>query len=468
MKSRYSIHLLKYLFAVFMAATIHSASSFAQVTFTESSPKREVRAIWLTTLNGMDWPHTYAQSVSSVEEQKKELCHLLDLYQQAGINTALLQTRIRGTVIYPSAYEPWDKCLSGTSGCSPDYDPLAFAIDECHRRGMELHVWIVTMPAGKWNGPGCINLRKKFRNLIKRIGDEGYMNPEDSRTGDYLTKICTEITEKYDIDGINLDYIRYPEDWKRKVSEDQGRQYITSIVQKIHDAVKSLKPWVKMSCSPIGKYSDLPRSMSYNWNAYDRVCQDAQEWMHKGLMDELFPMMYFRDNNFYPFAMDWEENDYGRIVAPGLGIYFLSPQEQNWPLTDITREMEVLRQIGLGYTFFRSKFFTDNIKGIYNFTKNFNISPALVPIMTWEHKVPTDTVYNIYVSDHYPVDINNSRNLVIGRLPKKEMEKYLIKISPWHYAITEMDRFGYETPWIEKRSYRQDAEKKLKKVRIIR
>ena len=87
MKSRYSIHLLKYLLAVFMAATIHSASSFAQVTFTESSPKREVRAIWLTTLNGMDWPHTYAQSVSSVEEQKKELCHLLDLYQQAGINT---------------------------------------------------------------------------------------------------------------------------------------------------------------------------------------------------------------------------------------------------------------------------------------------------------------------------------------------------------------------------------------------
>ena len=127
--------------------------------------------------------------------------------------------------------------------------------------------------------------------------------------------------------------------------------------------------------------------------------------------------------------MDWEENDYGRIVAPGLGIYFLSPEEQDWPLTDITREMEILRQIGLGYTFFRGKFFTDNIKGIYNFTKNFNISPALVPIMTWEHKVPTDTVYNIYVSDHYPVDINNSRNLVIGRLPKKEMEKYLIKIN---------------------------------------
>lgn len=429
--------------------------------FNTNIPKREVRAVWLTTIGGLDWPHSYSQSERSAQKQKTELCHLLDLYQQAGINTILIQTRVRGTMIYPSAYEPWDGCLSGFPGKSPGYDALAFAIDECHKRGMELHAWIVTIPVGKWNGLGCITLRKKFGNLIKKIGIDGYMNPEDARTGDYLAKICAEITQNYDIDGIHLDYIRYPEDWKLKVNKEQGRAYITSIVSKINKAVKPVKPWIKISCSPIGKYNDLPRNWAHGWNAYERVCQDAQGWLRDGLMDELFPMMYFKGNNFYPFAIDWKENDNGRIIAPGLGIYFLSPKEKNWPIEEITREMQVIRQLGMGHTFFRGKFFTDNTKGIYEYTKNFNAYPALVPAMTWEKKVPTDTLYNIYASKQYPVNTADARNLVIGRIPKKELNHYLQKVSSYHYAITRMDRFGNETPWIEKKSYAIEAQQKL-------
>ena len=115
------------------------------------------------------------------------------------------------------------------------------------------------------------------------------MNPEDSRTSDYLAGICREITHRYNVDGIHLDYIRYPETWKIKVSRDQGRNYITRIVKKIHNAVKSEKPWVKMSCSPVGKYDDLSRYWSHGWNANTKVCQDAQGWLRDGLMDELFP-----------------------------------------------------------------------------------------------------------------------------------------------------------------------------------
>ena len=84
-----------------------------------SSPKYEVRAVWLTTIGGLDWPHTYARTTYTVERQKQELRTLLDQYQRAGINTVLLQTRVRGTVIYPSAYEPWDGCLSGIPGMMP-------------------------------------------------------------------------------------------------------------------------------------------------------------------------------------------------------------------------------------------------------------------------------------------------------------------------------------------------------------
>lgn len=104
---------------------------------------------------------------------------------------------------------------------------------------------------------------------------------------------------------------------------------ITSIVRNIHDKVKRLKPWVKMSCSPIGKFDDLSRYWSHGWNAYTKVCQDAQGWLRDGLMDELFPMMYFRNDQFFPFAIDWAEQSHGKIVAPGLGIYFLDPKEGN-------------------------------------------------------------------------------------------------------------------------------------------
>ena len=174
--------------------------------------------MWLTTIGGLDWPRTYATNTSTIEMQKAELRQILDDYQRAGINTVLLQARVRATTIYPSKYEPWDGCVSGQPGRAPGYDPLAFASEECHRRGMELHAWVVTIPIGKWTSYGCNRLRKKYPSLVKKIGVEGYMDPEKIQTATYLADMCQEIVERYDVDGIHLDYIRYPEAWKQKVS----------------------------------------------------------------------------------------------------------------------------------------------------------------------------------------------------------------------------------------------------------
>ena len=449
------------------------------VVVSNHAPKHEVRAVWLTTIGGIDWPHSYSQSAHSAEKQKQELRSILDRLQQAKINTVLLQTRIRGTLIYPSEYEPWDGCLSGFPGKTPGYDALQFAIEECHRRGMELHAWMVTIPVGKWNALGCKSLRQKMPGLVKKIDADGYMNPEDSRTGNYLASICREITRRYDIDGIHLDYIRYPENWKLGVRRDRGRNYITSIVQKIHDAVKAEKPWVKMSCSPIGKRDDLSRYWSHGWNAYTKVCQDAQGWLRDGLMDELFPMMYFRNEQFFPFAIDWKEQDQGKIVVPGLGIYFLDPKEGKWNIDDITREMYHLRNIGLGYAFFRNKYFLDNRQGIYNFTADFNPSLALVPPMTWasskrpkapsqfttlktdgnlqftwsnpsqyedSSKISTPYIYNnVYASRTYPVDVTDAHNLILARSTRKSITLKDTGNAPLYLAVTAMDGYGNES-----------------------
>lgn len=459
---------MKYLIILFLF-TAFSINSEATVTQDiqnaqrPSSPKHEVRAVWLTTIGGIDWP-----SSTNVAQQKKELEQTLDQLKAAGINTVLFQARVRATTIYPSEMEPWEGCLTGMPGRSPGYDPLQLCIDLCHERAMECHAWVVTIPVGKWNAVGCKRLRERYPKLIRKIGEEGYMDPEQPQTGEYLAQICREITHNYDIDGIHLDYIRYPETWKLKVSRDKGRAYITDIVRKINLSVKAEKPWVKMSCSPVGKYDNLSRYKAGGWNARNAVCQEAQEWLRLGYMDQLYPMMYFQGNHFFPFAIDWKENTYGRMVAGGLGIYFLDPKEGRWTLETVEREMHVLRELGLGHCFFREKFLNDNIKGIYDFTSHFNATPALVPPMTWAGVLAPETpknlslkgstlswtgvgdtrhsgsyiLYNVYASEDYPVDITKAENLVSMR---RTSTSITIPKGRKNYAVTAMDRYGQES-----------------------
>ena len=452
--------------------TMAMAQIFHTDSYSSIPPKREVRAVWMTTIGGLDWPKTYAHTPRTIVKQKQELTALLDQLKKANINTILLQTRIRGTVIYPSAYEPWDGCVSGNPGMSPGYDPLAFAIEECHKRGMEIHAWVVTIPVGRPTGTGYKALKKKHPELLMKVGDEMFMRPEKAATATYIANICREIAKNYDIDGIHLDYIRYPENLKLNISRQQARANISNIVKSIHDAVKAEKPWLKMSCSPIGKRNDLNRYRSRGWNAEEKGCQDVEKWMKEGWMDQIYPMMYFRGDNFFPFAADWKERSHGKTVSAGLGIYFMSPREANWPIDDITREMNVCRQMGIGTAMFRNKFFTDNTKGIFDFTANEMYSyPALVPEMTWyEHKAPeapTDLriskgngvdhiswnrqpadgdniYYNVYGSDVAPVDITDSRNIIAMRVKKPGVtvpESNVFR----HYAVTAMDRYGKES-----------------------
>ena len=470
---------MRYLYIIFILFHLAVASYGQSFYAVNPNPKYEVRAVWLTTIGGIDWPHSYAQSERSAEKQKEELRAILDRLQKANINTVLLQTRIRATTIYPSQYEPWDGCLSGFPGKSPGYDALQFAIDECHKRGIEVHAWVVTIPVGKWNSYGCRQLRKRFPRLIKRIDQDGYMDPEATQTGCYLAEMCREIVQRYDVDGIHLDYIRYPETWKFRISKDQARGNITRIVEKIHQAVKKEKPWVKMSCSPIGKFDDLSRYWSHGWNAYTKVAQDAQAWLKDGLMDELFPMMYFRGDQFFPFAIDWKEHSYGKIIAPGLGIYFLDPKEGKWNISDITSELYHLRNIGEGHAFFRNKFLLDNHQGVYDFvTAHFNRYPALVPPMTWESNkrpqqpvtlcieenegtttlrwdnslqyedgtaIKTPSIYNnVYASKEYPVDVHDARNLILTRTTRRQLTTRTGN-TPIYYAVTTTDGFGNES-----------------------
>lgn len=460
--------------------------------------KHEVRAVWLTTFRGLDWPTTQTKSEADIDKQKKELTDILDQLQAAHINTVLFQTRVRGNLIYPSDIEIWCESLTGKAGGNPGYDPLAFAIEECHKRGMELHAWMVSVPLGSdevHKEMGSESITKRYPHLCKRFRNNWYLNPGHPDSKKYLASLVNELITRYDVDGVHLDYIRYPDRPKRFPDASDYRKYgkgktldqwrrdnITAFVRAVYDKVKSTKPWVKVSSAPLGKYRNTSRYKA-GWNGYHDVYQEAQAWMKEGIQDIIFPMLYYRDNYFYPFVLDWKEHSYGRMVAPGLGIYFLHPSEGDWTLDEIERQLNFMRWSGCeGESHFRSRFLTDNTQGLYNLVQeDFYYTPALVPPITWIDSIAPSTPqevqmkrkkstvhltwasatdnmeggmrYNIYASHNFPVDTDNPSNLISTYLTDT---CYIHQETPFqptlHYAVTAIDRCGNESTPVQLRT----------------
>ena len=496
--------------------TTEQHSNFLSQEWGGTHPLRETRAVWLTTIGGLDWPRIKATDAASRERQKQELIRILDNYQRANINTVIFQTRVRAALLYPSKIEPWELSLTGKAGMSPGYDPLAFCIEECHKRGMELHAWVVCIPIGtkeRQNGYGTASIVKKHPELVKMAkGGEMFMIPGKPETAYYIASICKEIVENYDVDGISLDYIRYPESiynfsddelYPRASSMSKAnwkRENITRIVRRVHDVVKPIKPWVKLSSSPIGKYRDTSRYSAGGWNGYDAVWQDPVLWLRENWQDLLFPMMYFTGNNYYPFLFQWLENSYGHPICPGLGIYFLDPREGRWTLNDVRAEMHTARNSGIGgIAFYRGEFLTKNCKGIYDTTcDEFFPYPALTARMTWtgdtlapaapthllykegtlhwqasQHRVsPSPSgagglLYNVYGSNVYPVDVTQAENLLATHVRANQWTINARGMKVRHYAVTAMDRMGNESTALQETKNAVELPQHLNVPRLI-
>ena len=459
-------------------------------------PKHEVRAAWVTAVYGLDWPRTRATTPESIRKQQDELVEILDKLKAANFNTVLFQTRTRGDVLYKSSIEPYNSILTGKTDGNPGYDPLAFAVAECHKRGMECHAWMVTIPLGNRKhvaALGKASVTKRKPAICIPYKREYFLNPGHPQTKEYLMSLVREVVERYDVDGVHFDYLRYPEHALRFSDSYTYKKYgngrdlaqwrrdnITEIVRYLYKGVKALKPWVKVSTCPVGKYRDTARYPSRGWNAFHTVYQDVQGWLGEGIQDQIYPMMYFRGNGFYPFALDWQEQSNGRQIIPGLGIYFLDPGEGNWTVDEVERQINFTRAHGLaGEGHYRVKYLMDNTQGLYDILQeNYYTAPALQPSMLWIDNVPptaptqlnvgkladgywkitwqaaTDNdkrnapTYVVYGSDTYPVDTANPENILAQRI--QGTEYIYAPIRPWntrkYFAVTAVDRCGNESP----------------------
>lgn len=483
---------IKHFIVATITLTFSLCTALAQLS--PISPKRELRAVWLTTFNGLDWPTTKATNAMGIERQKQELCHIFDQLKAANFNTIVFQARIRASVVYPSAIEPWDACLTGRVGQNPGYDPLRFAVEECHKRGMKIHAWVVAIPGAKTaqsKAQGSSALEKRKPHLVLRTSEGHMLNPGIPETADYLASICGEITQNYDIDGISLDYIRYPEKEIKFNDNETFRKYalsgqskaqwrrdnISRCVKAIHDRVKAIKPWVAISCSPLGKYADTQRYPSGGWNAYNAVSQDPKLWLKEGWMDILMPMMYFRGNHFFPFALDWQQSASDRSIALGLGVYLIDRHQKDWPRSVIESEIEFGRAHGMaGQVFFRSKFITDNPKGIYSLLRNNIYRIQALPPSLVGNNIPTpepptngqikrslhsntlswcaqtdSCSYVVYRSNTYPVEIENSANIYQTNITSPHLQitpPYPEALMPY-FAVTAINRYGKESAPLE-------------------
>lgn len=430
-----------------------------------SQPKKEVRAVWLATVYGLDWPTEKATSPAGIQQQKNELIQILDNLKSANFNTVIMQVRARGDLIYPSQYEPWATSLTGTLGRDPGYDPLKFAIEETHKRGMEFHAWwnVVKVKNGSTlppaTNPPHIVLRHPDYVKYYKPGNEWWIDMGKPEARNYLINVVMELVRNYDIDGIHFDYIRYPnpdfpdsDTYALYASEypnkdEWQRENINKFVRAVYDSIKNLKPWVKVGSAPIGIYKNICDSsgvyvysqncdscrtgtpVATGWQAYCSVYQDSRRWLIEGKHDYLSPQIYWdiaTNPKFNVLVRDWENNSYGKHIFAGIAAYKMSSGSGNWPVSEVLAQIDTTRAVGgKGNTFFRYKSLL--LKGLIDSLKSSRYGYyAFVPPMPWIDSIKPNPPVNLTLRK-----ISNRGFELVWSLPEPSVDNDSVK----YYAI---------------------------------
>jgi len=278
----------------------------------QQAPKREFRAVWVATVNNIDWPSK--QGLSTVQ-QKKEVIDILNMHAKNGMNAIIMQIRPTADAFYPSELEPWSRYLSGTPGKAPSpyYDPLQFWIDECHHRNMEFHAWLnpfrVSQNAGE---PLAANhIAFKHPDWIINYGGKLYFDPGLPQTREFVVKVVNDIVSRYDVDAIHFDDYFYPYPLKDEFPDDQSfaqynrgyspeqktawrRDNVDMVIQMLSLNIKQTKPWVKFGISPFGVWrnkADDPEGSETTAGTtnYDHLHADILKWQKNGWFDFSLP-----------------------------------------------------------------------------------------------------------------------------------------------------------------------------------
>lgn len=326
------------------------AQAWAPVNERVPEPAREFRAAWVASVFNLDWPSSAGLSAA---QQKAELLKILNQAVQLKLNAIILQIRPNADALYNSSLEPWSGWLSGP-GVNPGYDPLAFAIAEGHRRGIEIHAWFNPFRATVSNKPvgrGHISTRRP--ELIKRAGSATMLNPSHSAAQQHILNVIMDVVRRYDIDGVHLDDYFYPYPPHHNISDGrtpaQRRAAVDSFVSRLYTSVKSAKPWVRVGISPFGIWQpNYPAGVPAGVNAYEHLACDARKWLQRGWVDYLAPQLYWRidsPQSFTALMQWWSSINPSRPVWPGIAsARIASSEDPTRPASEIGRQIDCARR----------------------------------------------------------------------------------------------------------------------------
>lgn len=375
------------------------------------SHTREFRGVWLTSVWNRDWP---SSQKLSVDQQKAEFASLLDRLQALNINAVMLQVRPEGDALYASQLEPWSNWLTGTQGKAPEpfYDPLEFAIAQCHQRNMELHAWFNpyrARTARQDKSLAAPHIAVTHPEAVLQYGDELWMDPGAKVVQDLSYNVILDVVRRYDVDGIHLDDYFYPypiadqpfpdektyQEYKAKGGTlslgDWRRENVNQLIQRLATGIRATKRHVKFGISPFGIYRPGQPPKAQGLDAYDRLYADAQKWMQQGWMDYCTPQLYWRIDapaQSYPMLLQWwtEQNPQRRHIYVGNNLSKLDSTK--WPVSEVEQQIAITRgmaaQLALGNIFFSAKPLMDNRLGITDAFKNtLYPKPVLAPATPW-------------------------------------------------------------------------------------
>ncbi len=341
-------------------------------TLYSNSISQPIRGVWLTTNYQLDWPSKAGLTPEIIENQKNELRTIVKELSSLGINTVFFQARLRGTTFYKSQIEPQSRYLTNGANLISPFDPLEYIISICKAYNIQCHAWIICMPVGgtaEIKRGGVLPFFNKNREYLTYHNGTWYLEPAHPFAAKYLASLASEIASMYAVDGIHLDYIRYPENLdvypdaklyaasrSDKTINHWRRDNITYIVSEIYDQVKAVDSTIQVSSAPIGFLNPLVNKEYFGWNAFDGVCQDVQKWIELGKQDFIVPMIYFDTPLFAKAFADWKSSIKEIPVIPGLGVYKLDELDTKWRYADISQQLFMAESLGeSGYVLFRTK-----------------------------------------------------------------------------------------------------------------
>ena len=436
--------------------TADEAVGTAPVQCGTDADKQRMRGAWLTTVRNIDWP---SEPGLSGREQRAELDAYLDDAVDMGLNAVFLHTRPTADAVYESDLEPWARYLTGEQGGDPGYDPLQYAVEEAHRRGLELHAWFNPYRVG-FQDPDIDNLAEDHPvqenpDWLIDYGDEGYLDPGNPEVREWVTAVIMDVVDRYEVDGVHFDdfFYPYPKDgeefdddasWEEYGGDfdsraDWRRDNVDQLMRDVHFQIEESKPWVSFGVSPFGIWrndsTDASGSPTSGLESYDAQYADTRTWIQEGTVDYVAPQLYWErgfDNADYEALADWWANEVeGTDVDLYIGQAAYRLGEDGWTGSDaLSRQLDYSGELDqvAGDVFFSIKSLRENAEAVEDLREAHYTRPALPARVDSDEGLLTGTVEGVSaeeVEDRVEITWqarDDARFYAVYRLPEGGLE----------------------------------------------